>query len=78
MSTPFDGGWNGTITVASQANNLTITMPGRSGTGVAITVGVCSPVIYAAFPDIAYTGVLSADEQKIHWNNDTFWSRDAN
>lgn len=77
MSTPFDGSWNGgTGIIGSQADTLTLQMPGRpSAAGVAVNVG--APVIYADFTDDApFTGVLSADGQKILWSNTTVWTRD--
>jgi hypothetical protein len=78
MSTPFDGSWNrGTGIIGSQADTLTVQMPGRpSAAGVAVNVG--APVIYADFTDDApFTGVLSADGQKILWSNATVWTRDG-
>jgi hypothetical protein len=79
MSTPFDGSWNdGTASINSQSELVTIEMPGSgrpSARGSAVTVG--SPVIYADFTDDApFTGVLSADGQKILWSNATVWTRD--
>jgi hypothetical protein len=79
MSTPFDGSWNdGTATIDSQSELVTIQMPGSgrpSANGSAVTVG--APVIYADFTDDApFTGVLSADGQKILWSNTTVWTRD--
>lgn len=79
MSTPFDGSWNGgTATIDSQSELVTIQMPGSgrpSANGSAVTVG--APVIYADFTDDApFTGVLSADGQKILWSNATVWTRD--
>ena len=80
MSTPFDGSWNGgTATIDSQSELVTIQMPGSgrpSANGSAVTVG--APVIYADFTDDApFTGVLSADGQKILWSNATVWTRDT-
>ncbi|HEY0018318.1 MAG TPA: hypothetical protein VGC13_18580 [Longimicrobium sp.] len=77
MSTPFDGSWNrGTGIIGSQADTLTVQMPGRSSAArVAVNAG--APVIYADFTDDApFTGVLSADGQKILWSNATVWTRD--
>jgi hypothetical protein len=79
MSTPFDGSWNGgTAVINSQAELVTIQMPGSgrpAASGSAVTVG--APVIYANFTDDApFTGVLSVDNGKILWSNTTVWTRD--
>lgn len=79
MST-FEGKWKDLkkdiITVSETANNIELKYENGRGPFNGFEVDLTSAVINVNFTDEApQTGVLSEDENKIFWSNETVWSR---